>query len=179
MSSSEQDSKIDLLEPASSVEKKVKKGQSFLSLSLSNLNLFLFIFPAFCEEGTVENNGVLSFVKFVLFPLFSLKNISTFVIKRPAKFGGDITFSSYEEVEKSFVEKTLFPLDLKAGVTDALNSLLEPIRQKFTSKELVELTKKAYPEAPKVALFFLFFFFFFFSAVLTSDFSSVCFGGFF
>jgi tyrosyl-tRNA synthetase len=92
---------------------------------------------------------VLSFVKFVLFPLLSLKNISTFVIKRPEKFGGDISFNNYEEVEKSFVDRTLFPADLKSGVTDALNALLEPIRQKFTSQELINLTNKAYPEASK------------------------------
>jgi len=104
---------------------------------------------AFCEEGNLENNGVLSFVKFVLFPLYSLKGIDAFVIKRPAKFGGDITFHSYEEVEKAFVEKTLYPLDLKAGVTDALNSLLEPIRQKFTDKALIALTNAAYPEQAK------------------------------
>ena len=107
------------------------------------------IAKAFCEEGNLENNGVLSFVKFVLFPLYSLKGIDAFVIKRPAKFGGDITFHSYEEVEKAFVEKTLYPLDLKAGVTDALNSLLEPIRQKFTDKALIALTNAAYPEQAK------------------------------
>ncbi len=49
MSSSEEDSKIDLLDSAASVKKKMKK--------------------AFCEPGKVENNGVLAFAKYVLFPL--------------------------------------------------------------------------------------------------------------
>ena len=49
MSASEEDSKIDLLDSAASVKKKMKK--------------------AFCEPGKVENNGVLAFAKFVLFPL--------------------------------------------------------------------------------------------------------------
>ena len=47
MSSSEADSKIDLLDSAASVKKKMKK--------------------AFCEPGKVEGNGVLAFVKNVLF----------------------------------------------------------------------------------------------------------------
>jgi len=47
MSSSEADSKIDLLDSAAAVKKKMKK--------------------AFCEPGTVEGNGVLAFVKNVLF----------------------------------------------------------------------------------------------------------------
>jgi len=49
MSSSEEDSKIDLLDSAANVKKKMKK--------------------AFCEPGNVENNGVLAFAKYVLYPL--------------------------------------------------------------------------------------------------------------
>ena len=43
MSSSEADSKIDLLDSASSIKKKLKK--------------------AFCEPGNIKDNGVLSFCK--------------------------------------------------------------------------------------------------------------------
>lgn len=46
-----QESKIDLLDKSQEVKKKLKK--------------------AFCEPGNVENNGILSFVKHVLFPLHS------------------------------------------------------------------------------------------------------------
>ena len=45
-----QESKIDLLDDSAALKRKLKK--------------------AFCEPGNIENNGVLSFVKFVLFPLF-------------------------------------------------------------------------------------------------------------
>ena len=44
-----QDSKIDILDSAQVVKKKLKKS--------------------FCEPGLVEGNGVLAFAKFVLFPL--------------------------------------------------------------------------------------------------------------
>lgn len=44
-----QESKIDLLDTKEDVKKKLKK--------------------AFCEPGNIQNNGVLSFVKYVLFPL--------------------------------------------------------------------------------------------------------------
>lgn len=44
-----QESKIDLLDSAGDVKKKLKK--------------------AFCEPGNIQNNGVLSFVKHVVFPL--------------------------------------------------------------------------------------------------------------
>lgn len=51
MSSSIEDSKIDLLDSEAVVKKKLKK--------------------AFCEPGNVEDNGVLSFVKHVIFSLLN------------------------------------------------------------------------------------------------------------
>lgn len=125
MSASEVDSKIDLLETPESVKSKIKK--------------------AFCEEGKVEGNGVLAFVKFVLFPLYNLKGKEEFLINRPEKFGGPISFKTYEEVEAAFVSNQIYPPDLKIGVTDALNELLAPIREKFKDPKLIQLTEAAYP----------------------------------
>ncbi|KFR02779.1 Tyrosine--tRNA ligase, cytoplasmic, partial [Opisthocomus hoazin] len=75
-----QDSKIDLLDRKEDVKKKLKK--------------------AFCEPGNVENNGVLSFIKHVLFPLKS-----EFVILREEKWGGNKTYTAYEALEKDFAEQ--------------------------------------------------------------------------
>ncbi|XP_059412597.1 tyrosine--tRNA ligase, cytoplasmic [Carassius carassius] len=124
MSSSEEESKIDLLDKNQEVKKKLKK--------------------AFCEPGNVENNGVLSFVKHVLFPLHS-----EFVIKRDLKWGGDKVYTDYEEVEKEFAAEHIHPGDLKASVELALNKLLDPIRKKFETPELKKLTASAYPEPSK------------------------------
>ncbi|KAM3596729.1 uncharacterized protein V6R79_019466 [Siganus canaliculatus] len=124
MSSSEEESKIDLLDSKEDVKKKLKK--------------------AFCEPGNIQNNGVLSFVKHVVFPLFG-----EFSIKRDAKWGGDKIYSVFEEVEKDFAEEAIHPGDLKASVEVALNRLLEPIRKKFESPELRKLTNTAYPSASK------------------------------
>uniref|UniRef100_A0AAX7TJL8 Tyrosine--tRNA ligase, cytoplasmic n=1 Tax=Astatotilapia calliptera TaxID=8154 RepID=A0AAX7TJL8_ASTCA len=124
MSSSEEESKIDLLDSKEDVKKKLKK--------------------AFCEPGNIQNNGVLSFVKYVLFPLRGV-----FSIKRDAKWGGDKVYSVFEEVEKDFVAEMIHPGDLKASVEDALNELLDPIRKKFESPELRKLTSNAYPDPSK------------------------------
>jgi tyrosyl-tRNA synthetase len=53
MSSSDPDSKIDFLDPPDAVRRKIKK--------------------AFCEEGNVTDNGVLSFVEAVLIPISELR----------------------------------------------------------------------------------------------------------
>ncbi|KAM4699442.1 tyrosine--tRNA ligase, cytoplasmic [Discoglossus pictus] len=124
MSSSEEESKIDLLDSPADVKKKLKK--------------------AFCEPGNVENNGILSFIRHVLFPLRS-----EFVILRDEKFGGNKTYTDYETLEKDFAEQLVHPGDLKLSMEKALNKLLDPIREKFTSPELKKLSCEAYPAPSK------------------------------
>jgi len=127
MSSSEEDSKIDLLDPPAAVKKKLKK--------------------AFCEPGNVEDNGVLAFAKHVVFSLF--KPGEQFVVVRDEAHGGNLTFDTYEELEASFAKQELHPGDLKASVENYINKLLEPIRKKFEQPELKKLTEKAYPPPKK------------------------------
>lgn len=131
MSSSEDESKIDLLDSPASVKKKLKK--------------------AFCEPGNIENNGLLAFVKHVLFPLYGTNE--KFVIPRDQANGGNITYDNYESLEKSFAKEELHPGDLKAGVEIYINKLLDPIRKKFEQPELKELSQKAYPTSGKSKFF--------------------------
>jgi hypothetical protein len=46
-----------------------------------------------------------------------------------------------QELEAAFVAREIHPKDLKQNVTDALNELLEPIRQHFQQPEMVSETK--------------------------------------
>lgn len=100
------------------------------------------ISKAFCEEGNIENNGSLAYAKEVLFPLLEGK---PFLIARKEEHGGAITFNTYEEMEKAFADRSLWPGDLKLGVTDGLNKLLEPVRTKFSDPAMQDLLGKAYP----------------------------------
>lgn len=127
MSSSEEDSKIDLLDSAANVKKKLKK--------------------AFCEPGNITDNGVLSFVKHVLYPLFPQG--TGFELPRSAEYGGNITFLKYAELEEAFAKQEVHPGDLKAGVENYMNKLLEPIRKKFEEPKLKALIAKAYPAPSK------------------------------
>ncbi|XP_006618398.1 tyrosine--tRNA ligase, cytoplasmic isoform X4 [Apis dorsata] len=130
MSSSEEDSKIDLLDNASVVKKKLKK--------------------AFCEPGNISDNGVLSFAKYVIYPL--LKEGESFNIYRTAEFGGDISFDTYEDLENAFAKEEIHPGDLKNAVEIYINKLLDPIRKEFeTDSKLKNLANKAYPpQKPKI-----------------------------
>lgn len=54
--------------------------------------------------------------------------------------------------------QVIHPGDLKASVEVALNQLLEPIRKKFETPELLKLTNSAYPSASKTSQYFTPFF---------------------
>jgi len=121
MSASDETSKIDCLDGKKVVKKKMNK--------------------AYCPDKQVEDNGVLAFVKTVIFPYLERKDVE-FLIDRPEKFGGSQRYGSYEQLEKAFVEGELHPLDLKMGMAKYLNTILDPVRKLF--EERSELLKKAY-----------------------------------
>lgn len=81
---------------------------------------------AYCPEKVVEENPVLEICKYIIF-----KKQNEFGIERPAKFGGPVSFSSYMELEESYKNGKLHPVDLKSGVSMALSKILEPSRQYF------------------------------------------------
>jgi tyrosyl-tRNA synthetase len=122
MSSSDPNSKIDLIDEKSSIQKKLNK--------------------AYCPEKEVENNGVLSFCKYVVFVHLENQN-KEFEIKRPEKFGGNVSFKSYLELEEAFARGDIHPMDLKMALTDFIDSLICVIREKMKDKE--NLIKEAYP----------------------------------
>ncbi|EDO15774.1 hypothetical protein Kpol_478p10 [Vanderwaltozyma polyspora DSM 70294] len=130
MSASDPNSKIDLLEEPNQVKKKINS--------------------AYCSPGDVEDNGLLSFTQYVLAPIQELKSGINgkfeFFINRPEKFGGPITYTSFEELREDFKNEKLSPPDLKIGITDAINGLLAPIREEYAaSPEFQEAQAKGYP----------------------------------
>ena len=93
---------------------------------------------AYCPEGVIEENPVLEYNKYIIFEKF--KSIK---IERAEKFGGNLEFNSYEELEKEFLQKKLHPMDLKQTTSIYLNKLIEPVRNKLkTSKTAEKLAKE-------------------------------------
>jgi len=93
---------------------------------------------AYCPEGQVEDNPVLEYAKYIVF-----EKVDKIIVERPEKFGGNLTFNSYEELEATFKEKKLHPMDLKSAVAKYIDSLLEPVRKHFeTDKKAKELLAK-------------------------------------
>lgn len=123
MSASDPSSKIDLLDNEEAISAKLNK--------------------AFCPEGVLEGNGITAFMKYVIMVLRADKGES-FSIERAEKFGGDVEYKNYEELEKDFVAKKLHPQDLKKALAVELAKILKPVREFFEDKN--DLIREAYPE---------------------------------
>lgn len=85
---------------------------------------------AFCPEKEVEFNPVLDWVKHLVFPLKG-----SLFIEREEKYGGDVLYNSYPELEKDFANGDLHPQDLKRAVALKLSEILEPARKYFEQEE--------------------------------------------
>jgi tyrosyl-tRNA synthetase len=107
MSKSKPDSMVSIHDKPQEVVEKLKK--------------------AYCPEKQIQGNPVLEICKFVVFP--ELQG-DVFLIERPEKFGGNLEFGSYGELEKAF-SGGLHPLDLKNATAVYVNKILEPVHRYF------------------------------------------------
>ncbi|PIU22029.1 MAG: tyrosine--tRNA ligase [Candidatus Diapherotrites archaeon CG08_land_8_20_14_0_20_30_16] len=90
---------------------------------------------AYCPEKQVEDNPILEYCKYIIFEKYK-----TFDVERPEKFGGNVSFDSYKELEKTFVAGKLHPMDLKQTTAKYVDQLIDPVRKHFeTNKKAKEL----------------------------------------
>ncbi len=82
---------------------------------------------AYAPEGIIEFNPILDWAKHLIF----IEEGSSLTIDRPEKWGGAVTYNSYSELEKDYVDKKLHPQDLKSAVAEWLIVKLEPARKYF------------------------------------------------
>jgi tyrosyl-tRNA synthetase len=85
---------------------------------------------AFCPVGVAAGNPILELVRYVIFHEFD-----EFVIERPTKYGGSITYTSYKDIEHDFITKKVHPMDLKNSTATYINKIIEPIRKHFEGRE--------------------------------------------
>ncbi len=80
---------------------------------------------AYCPAKVLENNPVIDIVRNIILR----RPGDEFTIERPEKFGGTVTYTSFDELAKDFREGKLHPLDLKNAVAEWLIEALEPVRK--------------------------------------------------
>ncbi len=95
---------------------------------------------AFCPAKTIENNPVLEYCKYLIFRKFD-----KFKVERPDKFGGNVVFGNYHELEAAFANGELHPADLKSAAAEYIDKMISPIRSHFEkgkAKELYDFVRK-------------------------------------
>ena len=94
---------------------------------------------AWCPEGIVENNPLLAISRHIIFHEFS-----EVLVERSTKFGGNMTYTNYKQLESDFSQKKLHPADLKNTVERYVIKIISPLRDGINLKdELVEVIKKS------------------------------------
>jgi len=93
---------------------------------------------AFCPEGNVSFNPILDWAKSIIFR----EKDSHFLIERSAQYGGDIEFFSYQELEDTFLDKKIHPLDLKNGIANKIIDILSPAREHFEKPKIKKMREE-------------------------------------
>ena len=81
---------------------------------------------AYCPAQQTVDNPILEYARYMIFEKF--KELK---IERPAKFGGDVVFTFYSELEKAYDAGDLHPLDLKKAVGVYVDKMVDPVRKHF------------------------------------------------
>ncbi len=118
-----------------------------MSKSIPNSAVFIHDSPevikkklskAFCPQGETGFNPVLDWTKHLIFK----EKKNKLKVERDKKFGGNVVFDSYEDVEKSFLKNSLHPADLKNAVAEALIKILEPARKHFKKPKVKKMKEE-------------------------------------
>ena len=118
MSSSTEDSKIDFLDSEDTVKKKMNKAE--------------FV------EGEADN-GVMAFLEYFLM-VVKKDNSEKFLVERPEKFGGNVSYNDFESIKKDVISKVLHPMDVKLAVAKEISKILN----KMDQAKLRTIAQKAY-----------------------------------
>lgn len=98
---------------------------------------------AYCPAEETEDNGVLEYLEQLVFPVLDERD-EQFVVERPEKYGGDLTYDGYDALEADFTSGELHPADLKPAAADAVDDVVAPVRERLLDQP--NLLADAYPE---------------------------------
>lgn len=96
---------------------------NFISVDDTGEDIHRKFKKAYCKIGDLENNPILAILRYHIFPRYE-----TVVIERPEKFGGDLIYTSYYEMENDFVAENVHPMDLKNAAAKYIYQILESVR---------------------------------------------------
>lgn len=113
------------------IEAKMSKSNpdSCIFLQDSRKDIERKVGKAFCPQREIAGNPVVQICRYILFP-----NLGSLKVERETRYGGDVTFQSYPELEKAYTGGELHPQDLKSAVARNLDNLLGKVRSYFEKR---------------------------------------------
>ena len=123
MSASDETSKVNVTDSTEAVHEKIT--------------------DAYCPQGEVEDNGVLEYLRYLVFPIVEERD-EPFVVTRPEQYGGNVAYENYGSLKADFVAEELHPPDVQTAVAAYIDDAISPIRERFTDRS--DLLREAYPE---------------------------------
>ena len=127
--------KLGLTEDSSEdlrISSKMSKSKPMSGIFIhdDNKTIEAKIKKSFCPIGVSENNPILEIIKYIIFHSFN-----DFIIERPSKYGGTISYDNYSELKEDYDKQKIHPQDIKQSTSTYLCKLIEPIRNHFKNNE--------------------------------------------
>jgi tyrosyl-tRNA synthetase len=119
----------------SGAEKNFDDSKVFSKMSKSNPSssilvhdteqeIFNKINKVYCPLGISKDNPILEIIKYIIFHQYN-----EFVVERPSKYGGNVSYLSYYEVKKDYEQNKIHPKDLKITTSRYINEIISPVRE--------------------------------------------------
>ncbi len=112
------------------VKMSKSKPESAIFVVDSDEDIKRKIRAAYCPPRETEMNPVIAIARYIVFPA-----LGRLYVDRKPEHGGPIEFYSWEELEATYREGKLHPLDLKNAVAEALIRIIRPIREALLADE--------------------------------------------
>jgi tyrosyl-tRNA synthetase len=103
--------------------KMASSKDNFISVDDTEEEINRKLKKAYCKIGDIDENPVLALFRYHIFPRYE-----TVIIERPEKFGGNLTYVSYSEMESAFMAEKVHPMDLKNSAAKYINEILDSVR---------------------------------------------------
>jgi tyrosyl-tRNA synthetase len=104
--------------------KMASSKDNFISVDDTEEEIYRKVKKAYCKIGDIEENPILALFRYHIFPRYE-----TIIIERPEKFGGNLTYTCYSEMESAFMAEDIHPMDLKNSAAKYINEILDPVRK--------------------------------------------------
>lgn len=103
-------------------KKMSSSSGNYISVADSEGNIKKKIKKAYCPTE-IDDNPVLQLLKYHI-----MARIDHAELKRPEKFGGEMIFNSYVEIERAYAAGEIHPADLKNMTAEYMAKILEDVR---------------------------------------------------